>query len=354
MNQKQRIVIWIGMLAVVVAVLYLPWNDTYSRSSAPMTIKNAGYHFVTAAPTPAHDNTQGGVVVDWGRVLLELVAIAVVTGGLFVTLTGSGRQEARARHAWGSPDASTSDAFEAFTGVKDPEREMENMLRAERGLPLLEADKGVLQPDIELDGWTRERKDARRAELLALIGEAPAASPPSSASTLPAPAPPQLDMLAPPSGSPHPSPRNSATEAEMDARAPAPTGGASAAPGGNRGLVSTDSERVGGEPASDPDGPVAEGERAGSGPPAEVGIASRLAQAVSGPLTSAPNSRLRAATSSAEKCLRSVRAARSTSSGTVIVLGRKPASTAAALAVLSPALTCSYNSGASRWRRSSV
>jgi hypothetical protein len=87
MNQKQRIIIWIGMLAVIVAAAYLPWNYTTSRQDAAAAIKDAGYHLISRAPPPEHEYQHYGVAVDWGRVLLELAAVAVVTGGLYVTLS---------------------------------------------------------------------------------------------------------------------------------------------------------------------------------------------------------------------------------------------------------------------------
>jgi hypothetical protein len=187
MDQKQKIAVWTGMLAVVIAVAFLPWNYTYTKEGAAVATENAGYHFISSPPPADRPHTQWssndkryGVAVDWPRVLLELAAIAAVTGGFVVTLADSGRKEARARHAWGSPNASPSDTFEAFTGEKNPEREVANIPGAEQGLRLLEADGGVFQPITELDGWAGERKDARKAELLALIGKAPTASPPSS------------------------------------------------------------------------------------------------------------------------------------------------------------------------------
>ena len=85
MSQKQRIVVWIGMLAVIVAVAYLPWNYTVSRAGAAVYVRSTSYHFVTSPPVI--DNTPyGGIEVDWPRVLLELAAVAVVTGGLYATL----------------------------------------------------------------------------------------------------------------------------------------------------------------------------------------------------------------------------------------------------------------------------
>ena len=86
MNRKQKAVVWIGMVAVVLIVAYPPWNYTNSPQGAAVAVKDAGYHFIAAPPPPEREYSSRGVEVDWRRVLLQLGAVAVVMGGLVVTL----------------------------------------------------------------------------------------------------------------------------------------------------------------------------------------------------------------------------------------------------------------------------
>lgn len=64
----------------------MPWNFTYTRTGAAVVYESAGYDFITSTPDPARREALFGIQIDWARVLLELAAIAVVTGGLYVTL----------------------------------------------------------------------------------------------------------------------------------------------------------------------------------------------------------------------------------------------------------------------------
>lgn len=84
MNTKQRGVLLIGALLFVALALFPPWHtigtaNVYSNYTLPNRSEYLGYAFFTRPP-------EDGASIEFSRLAIEWLCLAVVTGTLIVLL----------------------------------------------------------------------------------------------------------------------------------------------------------------------------------------------------------------------------------------------------------------------------
>ena len=93
MNALQRLVLLVGIVAVVGMGTYPPWRETWEHASGypgVTTVRNswpAGYSLITQPPSPVHYK-QGGLQMDATKLAVQ-EAIAVIATGMGVLLVSS-------------------------------------------------------------------------------------------------------------------------------------------------------------------------------------------------------------------------------------------------------------------------
>jgi hypothetical protein len=83
MNKKQKIYLWIGIIGILLAGLFPPWQHekvAYSIATEP-----AGISFILNPPSLLGDSKGYGIRIDIATLLIEWVLISVVVTGLIVT-----------------------------------------------------------------------------------------------------------------------------------------------------------------------------------------------------------------------------------------------------------------------------
>lgn len=91
MNKKQKFVLWIGIIILLLMALFPPWTTSYEISEMgihrrgrfdpdPVEVKESvgGYGFILSPPRAA-------VRVDTGRLLAQWVIVALIKSGLLYT-----------------------------------------------------------------------------------------------------------------------------------------------------------------------------------------------------------------------------------------------------------------------------
>jgi len=87
LNQRQWLVLKVGILLVVGNILFPPWTYTLNAEGVHSE-KPAGYQFIFEPPAPERDNLRFGVRIDINRLLLQTFAIFMVTAlGMIETRT---------------------------------------------------------------------------------------------------------------------------------------------------------------------------------------------------------------------------------------------------------------------------
>lgn len=86
MNWKQKICLWIGIAVIVLMGLFPPWVFQV-KSTYVNELVDAGYAFIT---NPPHYLFRGdikiGASIELARLAVQWAIVAVITGGLIVTL----------------------------------------------------------------------------------------------------------------------------------------------------------------------------------------------------------------------------------------------------------------------------
>ncbi len=82
MSQKQKIVLWTGIIVIVAMGIFPPWLYTQARYVEVQT--NAGHHFLLNPPLP-QDRVGYGIRLDTSRLFVQWVIVAVVTVGLIIS-----------------------------------------------------------------------------------------------------------------------------------------------------------------------------------------------------------------------------------------------------------------------------
>ena len=92
-NREQLIVLWVGIALLSLIGLYPPWMYTLHMKSEGSTLqmqRAAGYHPLFEPPEPASPDSSNlyidGVRLDFPRIGVQIIIVALVTGGLFWTL----------------------------------------------------------------------------------------------------------------------------------------------------------------------------------------------------------------------------------------------------------------------------
>jgi hypothetical protein len=88
-ENKQTIVLWIGLAVILLMGIFPPWVRTFSVK-ASYSEKNAGYKFILTPPQPVPEESGFGhdffgIKLDVCRLCVQWVVVSVVTGGLILT-----------------------------------------------------------------------------------------------------------------------------------------------------------------------------------------------------------------------------------------------------------------------------
>lgn len=81
MNLRQKLVLLVGGLCALVVGLYPPWVHTFGSQ------RSGTRYSPLWRPLGPHDRLYG-LQIDWNRLGLELLLLALVTGGLVVLFDG--------------------------------------------------------------------------------------------------------------------------------------------------------------------------------------------------------------------------------------------------------------------------
>jgi hypothetical protein len=86
MNKKQRKIILIGFVIVIVCCLFPPWVYYTFNAKGAYSESPAGYSLIIEPPEPRHTYPPGnGVKLDVPRLLLQIFIISLSTGfGVFI------------------------------------------------------------------------------------------------------------------------------------------------------------------------------------------------------------------------------------------------------------------------------
>ena len=83
MNNKQKIVFWIGIAAIVLMGIFPPWI-AYQPSHG--WGYDRGYKFLLRRPPKLSTESSLMPMIDLPRLAIQWILVAVITGGLLVTL----------------------------------------------------------------------------------------------------------------------------------------------------------------------------------------------------------------------------------------------------------------------------
>lgn len=91
MNTQQKFVMWTGVAIILASCLCPPWLYTFTKKDVGFQTKPAGYALLFSPPAPekgAYHRELYGVRLDGSRLLLQILAVAVVTAGLMISFKG--------------------------------------------------------------------------------------------------------------------------------------------------------------------------------------------------------------------------------------------------------------------------
>ena len=82
MNSRQKTALWIGIIIIVIMGIYPPWEYTFGKEYVPKITLPGGYWPIYGPPKPEGAGTE----IDFSRLLIQWIMVALVTGGTIVTL----------------------------------------------------------------------------------------------------------------------------------------------------------------------------------------------------------------------------------------------------------------------------
>ena len=85
MNKRQLVVMWVGIGLIVLMGVYPPWVNTI-RGAGIYAEMSLGYHVITDPPSPLGNPRANGIKLDTPRLALQVGLVAVVSGGLLLSL----------------------------------------------------------------------------------------------------------------------------------------------------------------------------------------------------------------------------------------------------------------------------
>lgn len=88
LNKKQKIFLWVGILALGGMGLYPPWSETFSaqmHGQGGSSVTPLGYNLLFSPPQKPHTSPLYGVRIDTDRLLIQWAIIVAITGGLIAT-----------------------------------------------------------------------------------------------------------------------------------------------------------------------------------------------------------------------------------------------------------------------------
>jgi hypothetical protein len=85
MNQKQKICLWLGIIVFVLMGIFPPWTLPVNYHGAKLQ-RNCGYKCILTPPEISLEEASVATSIDFSRLCVQWAMVAVVTGGLLVTL----------------------------------------------------------------------------------------------------------------------------------------------------------------------------------------------------------------------------------------------------------------------------
>jgi hypothetical protein len=90
-SRKSNVTLLVGGTLLVLCLLFPPWSFTYQSAGISQVRKTAGYGFLLTPPELEGESIRSGVAIDWSRLILQVVAIAISTGWAWLILKHAGR-----------------------------------------------------------------------------------------------------------------------------------------------------------------------------------------------------------------------------------------------------------------------
>ena len=84
LNKRQTTALWVGIILVALMCLFPPWLYTLQAPNMGQVTNPAGYAFVFAPPERVVDASAFGIRVDTDRLLIQLLAVSIVTAGCVI------------------------------------------------------------------------------------------------------------------------------------------------------------------------------------------------------------------------------------------------------------------------------
>lgn len=84
-NSKQKTILIIGIVVILLMGTILPWNYTY-KSSSTYSEAPAGYYFITSPPPRRMKSFSHGIKIDVSRLIIQwIITIAATSAGVMLT-----------------------------------------------------------------------------------------------------------------------------------------------------------------------------------------------------------------------------------------------------------------------------
>lgn len=101
MTKRQRVCIWLGIIAFSLTGLFPPWVESLNVPRRAHYEKSVGYSFLGTPPAPSsllstdwsHLAPLASIGVDYPRLLIEWAIVGAVTAVMLVTLGWKDRRE---------------------------------------------------------------------------------------------------------------------------------------------------------------------------------------------------------------------------------------------------------------------
>ena len=86
MKKVQKIIIIVYLILVAVACIYVPWRVRLPSPNSRLVV-SIGYAPLWSPPAYSHMSSKFSII-DYGKIILELIALTAIFGVLFVLISG--------------------------------------------------------------------------------------------------------------------------------------------------------------------------------------------------------------------------------------------------------------------------
>lgn len=112
MNKKQKIVLWSCIFALVVVLIFPPWNFVYRTPPRGPKYSDAGYSFIfVPPPVPVTSRSSDGreeyylgeyptgwnAEINYSRLVIPIVIVLLIGAGLMVSFRSNSQEEHRTK-----------------------------------------------------------------------------------------------------------------------------------------------------------------------------------------------------------------------------------------------------------------